>query len=247
MVKLPLFYQVYDLLYQKKPYREEAKYAYDILTHYSPHRPTSLLEIGCGTGNHTQAFAHYFTHITAVDIDQNMIMLAKRKKIPAPITFTTTPVGQLPLSKFSAAVALFNVINYINEWETLTDFFAAIRKRLQPKSVFLFDVWNGIAALVDPPKIKHIKLTQGGQRIYARIKPTLDRFTQTVTLEYQLTRTSKTTLSDTFTIKHRLWTPFELTEALKVVGFSILTISPLWQPQKRAKETDYKIMFVCQK
>ena len=46
---------------------------------YFSHEDLSILEIGCGTGNHTVELAKKVSQVLALDIDPQMVALAKDK------------------------------------------------------------------------------------------------------------------------------------------------------------------------
>jgi len=67
-------------------------------------------------------------------------------------------VQNLKENNFDMAIAMFNVVNYIENQADLNTFFRAIADKLEKKGMMVFDCWNGIAAVLDPPKIKKSRL-----------------------------------------------------------------------------------------
>lgn len=80
----------------------------------------SILEIGCGSGNGTKIIKKYFNprRITAIDLDEKMIKIAKEKNNDANINFTVGDASKLnfPDKEFDA-VFDFGIIHHIPNWK----------------------------------------------------------------------------------------------------------------------------------
>ena len=69
----------YDQIYLKrKDYRREAKTVKDIIKQLEEKRSETLLDVGCGTGEHLKYLSRDF-QCTGIDINRNMIKTAKNK------------------------------------------------------------------------------------------------------------------------------------------------------------------------
>ena len=69
----------YDLIYKEKNYEKETAFIEDIFKTFT--KPKSILEIGCGTGNYTQILHRKGYEMTGLDISENMINVARMKKL----------------------------------------------------------------------------------------------------------------------------------------------------------------------
>ena len=68
-----LFYQYYDVLFAGKDYSAETDLMFQLSRRYGIGEPASVVEIGCGTGNHTEHFAsRRLKQLTAIDIDPHI-------------------------------------------------------------------------------------------------------------------------------------------------------------------------------
>jgi len=99
----------YELVYYQKPERQDEIGAFrDLLTQtFSGKR---VLEIACGTGFWTQALSHCAQSVTAVDINDEMLRIARAKPLgQANVTFMKLDVYELPdsLGGFDAALIAF--------------------------------------------------------------------------------------------------------------------------------------------
>ena len=111
-----LFYDYYDHIVVAKDYAREIEYIMTATGRWAPISPQSILELGCGTGNHTWELAKMGMPITALDIDEKMITRAKTKlKLDgnSHVEFHHGPIGSLGRGHYDMALALFNVVNYI--------------------------------------------------------------------------------------------------------------------------------------
>ena len=72
--------QYYDAFYKNKDYNDEAKRVAALIRQFDPQAKT-LLELGCGTGNHAAFFAKMGYTTTGLEISEEMVALAKEKKI----------------------------------------------------------------------------------------------------------------------------------------------------------------------
>jgi len=247
-----LFYKYYDLLYQDKDYSRETNIVLQLSKEYGLGVPKNVLEIGCGTGNHTAYLAkNGQAKITAIDIDPKMVQIAKnklKKFSKRRLKILHTGVENLKDSDFDLALALFNVVNYIPSAAELSSFMKGVAKRLAPGGIFVFDCWNGVAVIRDPPKRKVTLLKHRGKKITTRLDPDTDFINQKTKLNYEIKVTNgKRTQRGYFSFTHTLWTPRQIREAAEGAGLNVLFCSPNMQVGKKAKDTDWKIMFCCQK
>lgn len=73
-----LYSAYYDLLYQDKDYYAEADYSYQKIIKYNP-TVQSVIELGCGTGNHAQYLSKKGLKITGIEKSSSMVAEAKKK------------------------------------------------------------------------------------------------------------------------------------------------------------------------
>ncbi len=80
----------------------------------------SVLEIGCGNGHGTQLIKKYFKplHITAIDLDEKMIRIARRNIHDETTTFQVMNAAKLdfPNESFDA-IFDFGIIHHISNWK----------------------------------------------------------------------------------------------------------------------------------
>lgn len=241
------FADVYDELYARRDPVAEVGRVHALLASTGT-RLHRLLDIGCATGRHAAAWCRLGVQLTGVDVDAVSIARARDRAAgltPAPEFYVGT-VADVAADGFDAATALFHVINYIPDVDTLIATLRCIRSRLAPGAPFVFDAWNGIAVLLDPPRVKDdATVGVGGRRIAMRTTPTLDHMAQVVTLDVNGTVTAPDGTIATFATRyaHRLWMPQDLVEIAKLSGFQLSAILRA-DGAGPADETCWKVLFL---
>lgn len=245
-----LFYTYYDSLFAEKNYSGETDLVLKLSIKFGVGIPQNILEIGCGTGNHTLDIAQKVKRITAIDIDPDMIQKAK-EKIAAlrvkNIKVIHKSIEKLKDGKFDLAIALFHVITYIPDSTSLFSFMNGVSKHLKPGGVFVFDCWNGVAALRDPPKSKITKLKKDDYHIECLVNNHTDLFNQKVILNYHISIKNHHKQTEDYSFSQTLWTPMQIRDAIEKAGMTVVSCFPLMHPEKIANEKDWKIMFCCKK
>ncbi len=249
-----IFFKYYDLLFAEKDYMGEIKSIMELASAEGKiHR---ILEIGSGTGNHTFCCASLGCEVIAVDIDERMVKIAEDKRkasssdIAGRVRFFKGPVEDLPFADFDLAIAMFNVVNYISSLADLQVFMNGIVQRLKPKALFIFDVWNGIAAVLDPPRneIRHIDAETHNIRI--DVKSETDYMELRTNLIYEMEITEKTSGAKKlarYETQHTLWPPKVIRDVAEFNGFEVESINTLSEPMRSADVNDWKVLFLCRK
>jgi SAM-dependent methyltransferase len=238
------FHDHYDRLYAAKDHAAEAACVMGLLGLKGAAR---LLEVGCGTGLHSRAFAAAGLKVTALDTDAAMIDRANAAGIDA--DFMAVPVEELDARAFDGAAALFNVANYITRRPALISAFRAIAARLEPGAGLAFDCWNGAAVLADPPRNEVRLVESGGWRYSIEISAETDAMRQSSYIRNAISAEGPAGERETFghDLVHRLWTPAELRDALGEAGFARVEFLRWMQPGQPATAADWKMLVHARK
>lgn len=171
-----------------------------------------LLELGCGTGEHTRRLVDAGFDVTAVDKHEGVIEVA-RGKCGADFRQATLP--DLPAAgPFDGAVAIRGVVNHLAP-EELAPTLAGVRERLVDGGPFVFDN-SPLPPDGNPPGIDIGPADEGE---YARIAQQVAR--DDGRLDW---RAVTFTPDGEFFVNSRLMTPFEdgtVREALLEAGFAV--------------------------
>jgi SAM-dependent methyltransferase len=245
-----LFYTCYDTLCANKDYAAEV----DVVLRlgWNQNGVARILELGSGTGNHTQCFAARGHVIVGVDPDEEMLAIARAKhaRLPADtaarISYFHGQVEDLPAATYDLATALFNVINYVPDLASLESLMRGVAQRLKPGASFIFDAWNGDAALVDPPASKVAETEDQRYRVKVNLTSRTDFIAKRTELTYFIEASESQgggRDSGEYSMAHFLWSPGAIVEAAKSAGLEVKSVHPLFDTSRNATERDWKLMF----
>lgn len=246
----------YDVLYQEKDYESECTMIEEAFRRYSRLPVKSILDLGCGTGNHAIPMARKGYKVTGVDRSQQMLDRARSKllsiqsSIPCPPSFQLGDLRNLKLRKrCDAVLMMFAVLGY---QVTNADVLAALKsvhRHLRPGGVFIFDVWHGPAVLaIRPGDRAKIIPTEGGQLI--RITSgSLDVNQQLVSVHYALFQhRGKQVVSETSeTHNMRFFFPLELELLLEAAGLKLVALRCFGDLDREPDEQSWNVVGVGQR
>ncbi len=241
------FSEYYDSIHSDKNYRIECDF---ILQNVSTKK--KLLDVGCGTANHDIILSKHFEKIVGVDLSESMLKIARNKievKKIENILFENKSLEEID-EKFDVVISLFNVVNHIENLEELINYFRFISKLTEVGGRFIFDCWNGLACSIEKPHKRTEKnLREISYTIHCVTETETDLFHSLSTMNTQVKIYDDFSLVDEFnySMKQKLWTPDTIQQILKIVGFDIIKIVPKFNDDVEAKETDYRLTFVCKK
>ncbi|OSP10182.1 SAM-dependent methyltransferase [Halorubrum ezzemoulense DSM 17463] len=132
--------RLYDAIQSEWDYDRDAGFVFDALADRGVD-PERLLEVGCGTGEHTRRFAARGVDVTAIDVHEGMLAVAREKCPADAVSIYRTGLPEPDLhdtEPFDAAVAIRGVVNHLGPGD-LDPALAALRDRLRPGGVLVFD------------------------------------------------------------------------------------------------------------
>ncbi len=221
--------ELYDLFYAEKPYIQEAEFLDGCLRRYAqPGKKQHLLELACGTGTHSFQLEKLGYGLTALDISEGMLAVAKRKAAAcsSAINFHLADMRdfELPPPKFDAVLCLFDALGYAVTNESILAVLAAIHKHLVQNGILIFDFWHAPAMVreYDPVRVKTWDLPSG--QIIRIANTTLDVVKQSARVDYQILELMKdgTYTSSSETHLNRYFSIQEVSLLLSQAGFKAL-------------------------
>ena len=132
---LPRFY---DLLNSEANYSEYVAY----LSSHIPQK-SSVIDLGCGTGNISIALAKLGYDVTGLDLSSEMLSEAafKSEKEKVSVFYTCQDISDFKVpTLYDAAVSAFDSLNYITENDKLCAAFSRVSDCLKSGGLFLFDM-----------------------------------------------------------------------------------------------------------
>lgn len=213
------------------------------------HKPSRILDLGCGTGSLTIPLAERGYQLTAIDFSREMIGIAKNKaeNLGCEIPFAVGDMRSLdrPGEYFDTVISGCDVLNYLICEDDLLASFESVRKLLSPGGLWLFD-------LNSEYKLREIY----GNQSYADLQGGFGYFwdncydeeEELCTMDLTFFVQVQDNLYERKEERHRqkLWTPRKIGEFSAARGFSLLACYDFLTFEPCTEET-HKWQFVLKK
>lgn len=137
---LRAFAKYYDQIYlKKKDYASESKVVKYIIRQFEKNPSKTLLDVGCGTGEHLKYLSQSF-RCKGIDISKEMIETAKTKVPDAEFEIADMTDFRLG-EKFGVITCLFSSIGYVQTFENLARTLKNFRNHLNNDGLTLVEPW----------------------------------------------------------------------------------------------------------
>ena len=151
----------YDLLYKDKDYQSETDFIRSLIKKYAP-SSKSLLNIGCGTGEHDRRLGKEGYEVTGIDLSEEMIKVANAKISSETCHFELGDARSYRSRRsFDCVTSLFHVLSYQTSNEDFSNFIDTISANLNSGGIAIFDYWYGPAVLNVKPENRIKKMKNG--------------------------------------------------------------------------------------
>lgn len=239
----------YDLLYEEKDYDGECTLIETIIRDYSKIPVHSILDLGCGTGNHSIRLAERGYEVTGVDRSDEMLDIAKvkadQKKIHC--NFFQSDLREFDNhKKYDAIIMMFAVLGYQQGNKDVLAALKTVSKHLKKGGVFICDVWYGPAVLNQKPGERVRVMETGDTKIIRISSGILDIFRHLVKVHYHLwTLKGDRVLAETqedHTM--RFFFPQELVLLLESTGLGMVHMGPFPEYLGELDETTWNMAVV---
>lgn len=184
------FSDIYDLFYALKTYTQEADFVQSLLVRFGEKPAQKILELGCGTGNHSFLLEAHGHAIVATDLSEDMIHKARLKAHASgsKIHFAAQDMIQLdqPDKPFDAVICLFDSLCYVIENADLETTLQRVQAHLKPGGLFIFEFWNAPAMINHLDPIRVSRLQHGEDQIVKLSEAKLDYQRQLYRVKYTL-------------------------------------------------------------
>jgi SAM-dependent methyltransferase len=244
----------YDLLYRDKDYIGEAKFIHQLIQNHAP-QAKSILELGCGTGNHAMLLAKEGYSVHGIDLSEEMLQQARDRlsqfypDLASKIKISQGDIRQTRLNqKFDVVLSLFHVISYQTTNEDLLAAFNTVKEHLKSGGVFIFDLWYGPAVLTEHPTVR-VKRLENEEILVTRIaEPVIHPNKNLVDVNYQVFIQNKNTDAiEEFQETHRMRYLFqpEINLLLNEIGFKLVS-SGEWMTDSESGLNTWGVYCVAQ-
>lgn len=130
----------YDLIFQEKNYRAESEFIRKIVGKRMP-TAKSVLDVGCGTGNHLNLLLGKFDILYGVDLNPEIIKEAKKKS--RKITYLVGDMANFLIDwKFDVITCLYSVFNYNLSDKDARKTLRNIKKHLKKNGLVIFALYT---------------------------------------------------------------------------------------------------------
>jgi 2-polyprenyl-3-methyl-5-hydroxy-6-metoxy-1,4-benzoquinol methylase len=134
----------YDKIWGRHDYDADVKFLADF---FRKHHCRSVIDIGCGTGNHALRLSKMGYQVTGVDVSPTMLKIAKAKDKEAKIRFIQGDMKKLEkvISKgqrFDAGICLGQVFSHLMTDKDVQAFLNRLHKILKQNGLFVFSARN---------------------------------------------------------------------------------------------------------
>jgi SAM-dependent methyltransferase len=152
----------------------------------------SILDLGCGTGNHAIPLAKRGYSVVGIDRSEEMLACLRSKagnQLSSNISFQRGSIRSVDLGHtFDATLMMFAVLGYQTENKDVLAALRTARRHLNPGGILIFDIWHGPAVLnLRPSERSKIIPTSEGEMVRLA-SGSLDTELQTCTVNYQIWR-----------------------------------------------------------
>ena len=225
--------QYYDLLYANRNVSEEVDFLEEVIKKFYKGRARRVLDVGCGTGMHSIEFGRRGYEVVGIDVSEDMINRAREKaKGMENVKFLVGDASNMELRGFDVAIAMYGVISYFTEDESLVKLLGAVRRSLVDGGLFIFDTWNILGVIekrvyyeMPTPELRK----SGNSLAIKESSWKIDLKDQIAALDIgwsiiDLSRGSVDIMDHK--IRLRLFTPREIRYILRSCGFSLCEIYP---------------------
>ncbi|WP_197361018.1 class I SAM-dependent methyltransferase, partial [Streptomyces clavuligerus] len=132
---------LYDLVYSARgqDFAAEAALVSGLVRDRCP-RAESLLDMGCGTGEHLLALRHGFRHVEGVDLSAPMAEVARRK-LPG-VAVHVADMREVDLGRsYDAVISLSTAVAYLPSPRDLVAALRRMERHLAPGGVLVVEPW----------------------------------------------------------------------------------------------------------
>ena len=148
------FAEYYDSIYDALVnYEGDVDFLERVFRRSMRRKPRSILDLGCGTGNHDLPLARRGYRVTGLDISGPMLVRARKKarEVGLRIEFVRGDMRAFDVRRsFDVAVCMFGAFGYLVRPSDILSCLGSVRRHLAPDGLFIFEFWQRSGAKPAP-------------------------------------------------------------------------------------------------
>jgi len=212
-----------------------------IMDHIEIPEEGKVLDLACGSGRHSVLFAKKGFDVTAMDLSENLLKVAKNNawKEAVKVKFIEADIRHFWLNeKFDLVVNLFTSFGYFEKDEENFSIFATASGMLKPGGYFVFDFMN--RGYVENNLVKESKGQVAGEVIIQKRRIEGDRVIKDIII-------CNNGITKTFYESVKMYRLDELVKAVSEKGLAIKQTFGDFKGNKYIEESSPRIIIVAQK
>ena len=240
----------YDELYREKDYEAECDLIEEALRRFGCGSTRSVLDLGCGTGNHSIRLALRGYDVTGVDVSAQMLSVARRKSAKAQVRIEWIEAdvrGAGAGRVFDVGLFMFAVLGYMLPNEDVMAALRSARRQIRKDGLLCFDVWYGPSVLHVRPSERARTVSIPGGQLVRIVTSRLDIRRHACEVHYHFWRIVGTRVEAEGEEVHtvRYFFPMELELMLAQSGFSLASLTAFPSVDRPADESTWNVFAVA--
>lgn len=240
----------YDQLYKDKDYQAECDLIEQTFRQFGPGNVLSVVDFGCGTGNHSIPLAKRGYHVTGIDLSSEMLRVARQKSIEndVEVNWVEGDVRNVQAKGiFDAGLFMFAVLGYLLPNEDVMATLRNTRKHLRSGGILAFDVWYGPAVLTIKPSDRFKIIETPEAKVLRMVSSKLDSRHHLCQVHYNIWELIGNRVGKESEELHtvRYFFPMELEMMLSQAGFKLTSLTAFPTLDLPADETTWNVFGVA--
>jgi len=245
-----LYADIYDSVYRDKKYDEECNIIHTLFDTYGEGGISSVLDLGCGTGNHALRLATQGYRVIGVDQSEEMLDIAREKieEKGVSVALYHGDIKSVAINqKFDAAILMFAVLGYQVTNDDLIQTLRNIRRHLRMGGLLIFDVWYGPAVLSQKPGERVSVVEKEDTTIIRLSSGVLDTLRHVCNVHFKVYKLEGKQLVGVTTEVHqmRFFFPQEIAFFLESAGFEIVHMGPFPDYREELNEITWNTLVIA--
>lgn len=240
----------YDQLHADKDYVGECDLIEEVFRHFGTDQIHTLVDFGCGTGNHSIPLSQRGYSVTGVDLSAQMLRAGRRKAKQAHVKVKWIKADIRNVNAggpFDTGLLMFAVLGYFLSNEDVLTVLGNVRRHIRLGGLLVFDFWYGPAVLTIRPSDRVKIITFADGKIIRTTTARLNSRYHICEVHYHLWQLNGNRVTAEREELHtvRYFFPMELELMLSQSGFSLISLTAFPTLNREADESTWNAFGVA--